>query len=350
MAELRRDPIVGRMVIIAPERSARPQEFVDRPHAERSASCPFCAGSEAETPHEIAALRDSGTSADGPGWRVRVIPNKYPALEASRATSVASAGATGVSPVSGPLAFQAEPAVGVHEVIIETPEHLATTGSLTEAQLTDVLKVYRDRLRVHLSDPRLRYVQIFKNVGEAAGASIEHLHSQLMGLEFVPAAIVEELAGCRDHQARTGRCVFCELVEQELAAGARIVVDSDEVVALCPYASRFPYEVWLMPRRHTARFEDSDDRLLGGVARGLLGVVRGIEKLLASSGVASVGYNYVLHSAPFDSSDPCHYHWHIEVLPRAVKQAGFEWGTGVQINPVAPEEAAAALRRLLAES
>jgi UDPglucose--hexose-1-phosphate uridylyltransferase len=344
MAELRRDPIVGRLVIIAPERSARPQEFVDRPQTERSSNCPFCAGSEAETPHELAALRDSGSAADAPGWRVRVIPNKYPALEPSQATSVAAARATGVPPVSGPLALQPWPAIGVHEVIIESPEHLSTTGSLSGSQLTDVLKVYRDRLRVHRADPRLRYVQIFKNVGEAAGASIEHLHSQLMGLEFVPAAIVDELAGCRDYYARAGRCVFCDLVEQELAAGARIVAESDDVVALCPYASRFPYEVWLLPRRHAARFEDSDDRLLAAVAECLLGVVRGIEKLFATSGVASIGYNYVLHSAPFDSSEPWHYHWHVEVFPRAVKQAGFEWGTGVHINPVAPEEAASVLR------
>jgi UDPglucose--hexose-1-phosphate uridylyltransferase len=345
MAELRRDPIVGRLVIIAPERSARPQEFVDTPHVARSASCPFCVGSEVETPHEIAALRDSGTSADEPGWRVRVVPNKYPALGPLPSEVEQRARST----IDDGLLTTDNRAVGVHEVIIESSEHLLATGSLRVAQLTDVLKVYRDRLRVHRADPRLRYVQIFKNVGEAAGASIEHLHSQLMGLEFVPAAIKDELAGCRDHQARTGRCVFCELVEQELAAGARVVAESDDVVALCPYASRFPYEVWLVPRRHAARFEDSDDRLLAAAAECLLGVVRGIEKLFGTIGRSAVGYNYLLHSAPFDSSEPCYYHWHIEVLPRAVKQAGFEWGTGVHINPVAPEEAAATLRRLLAE-
>lgn len=355
MAELRRDPIVGRQVIIAPERAARPQEFVDRPHTERTANCPFCEGNEIETPGEIAALRAAATRPNEPGWQVRVIPNKYPAVgsqpsdgvaidsEVDRVDPSAASGATAHG-----VCLRPAPAVGVHEVIIESPRHLAATGELSSAELADVLKLYRDRLRVHRADGRLRYVQIFKNVGEAAGASIEHLHSQLIGLEFVPAAIEAELGGCRDHHARTGRCAFCDLLVQEFAVGERIVTVSEEFVALCPYASRFPYEVWLLPRWHAERFEEADDRLLTAGADSLLGVLRGIEKLLASSGLASVGYNYVLHSAPFDMPANDHYHWHIEVLPRAVKQAGFEWSTGVHINPVAPEAAAATLRRLVA--
>jgi len=351
MAELRRDPIVGRTVIIAPERTARPQEFVDRPTATRSDPCPFCAGSEAETPGELAALRASGTSPNEPGWKVRVVPNKYPALN-----SFGAAGQGSSAPFEGESQSEAarwnevRPAVGVHEVIIESSRHLSATGSLTDAELTEVLKISRDRFRAHRADLRLRYLQLFKNVGEAAGASLEHLHSQLMGLEFVPAAIVEELAGVSDHHARTGRCIFCDLIERELASGLRIVGATEEFVALCPYASRFPYEVWLLPRGHASRFEEANDRLLAGLAASLLGVLRGIEKFLASSGHGSSGYNYVLHSAPFDSSEPCYYHWHIEVLPRAVKQAGFEWGAGVHINPVAPEEAATVLRELTSGS
>jgi len=344
MAELRRDPIVGRTVIIAPERSARPQEFVDRPTATRSETCPFCAGSEAETPGELAALRAQGTLPNEPGWQVRVVPNKYPALNPFGPE-------TELTRVGDDRPFTtSESAVGVHEVIIESSRHLSATGSLTDAELTEVLKISRDRFRTHRADPRLRYVQLFKNVGEAAGASLEHLHSQLMGLEFVPAAIVEELAGVHDHQARTGRCIFCDLIECELASGLRIVGATEEFVALCPYASRFPYEVWLLPRGHASRFEEADDRLLAALSTSLLGVLRGLEKLFASSGLSSSAYNYVLHSAPFDSSEPCYYHWHIEVLPRAVKQAGFEWGAGVHINPVAPEAAATALRELVRSS
>lgn len=343
MAELRRDPIVGRAVIIAPERAARPLEFVERPKAERPANCPFCAGSECETPDELAALRAPATKPNEPGWRVRVVPNKYPALEPLG------------SDVSNGKAGRREPDVvdvgltarGVHEVIIESPRHLVGTGSLSVEELTDVLQVYRERLRVHRADRRLRYVQIFKNVGEAAGASIEHLHSQLMGLEFVPPAIVDELKGCAEFHAETGRCAFCDLIERELAAGDRVVAANDDFVALCPYASRFPYEVWVLPRAHAHRFEEADDSLLADASRTLHGVLRGIEKLLAASGLGSVGYNYVLHSSPFDSTEPDYYHWHIEVLPRAVKQAGFEWSTGVHINPVAPEDAAAVLRGLV---
>ena len=345
MAELRRDPIVGRLVIVAPERAARPLEFVERPQVERAANCPFCEGSEVETPGEIAALREAGTKPNEPGWRVRVVPNKFPALEPLSGASVDSSTLSGAT--AHGVCLRPWPAAGVHEVIIESPRHLIGTGSLTVDELADVLKVYRERLLVHRADRRLRYVQIFKNVGEAAGASIEHLHAQLMGLEFVPPALVEELTACRTHHAECGRCLFCDVVARELAAGDRVVAATDDFVALCPYASRFPYEVWLLPRGHAARFEEADDHLLREAASTLHGILRKIEKLLAASGLASVGYNYVLHSSPFDSTEPDYYHWHIEVLPRAVKQAGFEWGTGVHINPVAPEAAAATLRGLV---
>jgi UDPglucose--hexose-1-phosphate uridylyltransferase len=353
MAELRRDPIVGRMVIIAPERAARPHEFVDRPHTERAADCPFCEGNERETPIELAALRDRGTTPNGPGWQVRVVSNKYPAVEPFPVGELFIEGlwnyrASPYASLPGSETFTpSRPARGVHEVIIEAPRHLLATGSLSIDELADVLKVYRDRLLVHRADDRLRFVQIFKNVGEAAGASIEHLHSQLIGTEFVPQAIEEELAGCVNYHIQTERCLFCDLLHSELKADLRVVSATETFMALCPYASRFPYEVWLLPRRHSHRFEDADDRLLAEAARVLRGVLRGIEKLLAASGLASVGYNYVLHSAPFDMPASEHYHWHIEVLPRAVKQAGYEWSTGVHINPVAPEDAAATLRELL---
>lgn len=348
MAELRRDPITGRTVIIAPERAARPMEFGERRPTERSAaSCPFCERSETETPGEIAALREPGTKPNEAGWQVRVVPNKFPALEPLGGDAAGvGAGRSEPDVVEGSAAVRGVVAAGVHEVIIEAPRHVVATGSLDVAQLTNVFKMYRERMLVHRADPRLRYVQIFKNVGEAAGASIEHLHSQLMGLEFVPQAIVDELKGCRNFHEQTGRCLFCGLVERELMTGERIVASTNDFVALCPYASRFPYEVWLLPRRHDARFEAAGDELLREAASSLSGVLRGIEKLLVASGLASVGYNYVLHSSPFDSMEPDYYHWHIEILPRAVKQAGFEWGTGVHINPVAPEEAAAVLREL----
>ncbi|MCE9605731.1 MAG: galactose-1-phosphate uridylyltransferase [Planctomycetia bacterium] len=348
MAEVRRDPIVGRSVIIAPERAGRPQEFVDKPLVSRETYCPFCERNEAETPGEIAAIRNLGTSANDPGWQVRVIPNKYPALNGlSSADLEAADDSPPIAAAESDRFCSSQPAIGRHEVIIESPHHLLRTGSLTESQLADVLRVYRDRMRAHRAAGRLRYVQIFKNVGEAAGASIEHLHSQLMALDFVPGAIVDELTGSREYFSRTGSCIFCDLIERESTADVRVVETTAEFTAICPYASRFPYEVWLLPRRHSQRFEDADDQLLTAAAAGLLRVLKGVEKLLDSVGSGSTGYNYVLHSAPFDSSEADHYHWHIEVIPRAVKQAGFEWATGVHINPVPPEEAAATLKRLI---
>ena len=337
MAEYRKDPLVERWVIIAPDRSDRPHEFVETESVRRGGLCPFCAGSESETTPEVDAVREAGTAKNGPGWRVRAVGNKFPFLDKAE-------GGKGKGEVrgGGQPSLMSCPAVGQHEVLIESPTHVTRSGELSVEQLTDVLRLYRSRLAALRREPGIRYVQIFKNVGEAGGASIEHLHSQLAALTIVPAAVVEEHAASLAYHAEHRRCVFCDLIAAELAAEVRIVEQTPSYVVACPYASRFSYEMQLLPRRHAADFDRLSDPDLAELAAVLRRTLLRVESFGARP-----AYNVVLHTDSFDSFGPEHYHWHMEVLPRGSKQAGFEWATGVFVNAVAPEAATAVLRRAL---
>jgi UDPglucose--hexose-1-phosphate uridylyltransferase len=246
--------------------------------------------------------------------------------------------------VNGPLRSepfgQCASAAGVHEVIIESPHHAASLSELDDFQLRATWAAYRDRLAEHARHGRWKYGQIFKNVGAAAGASIEHTHSQLIALPHVPGEIQTELSACAAYFAQHRRGLFAELISRELAAGERFVAQSPRFVAFCPFASRFPYEVWVLPRAGSPRFDCvADDDELEELGQFVQNIVRKIECVLSRP-----AYNLFLHSAPFDSQDYDHYHWHVELFPRVTRAAGFEWSTGYFINPVSPEEAAAALR------
>ena len=348
MAEYRRDPIVDRWVIVAPERARRPYEFVespqnpslavDPPRELRRAGCPFCEGNECDTTPEEVAVRETGSKANGPGWQVRIVPNLYPALVS---TAVADVAAVPTSPRSHERPTLRLPARGRHEVVIESPEHRLSSGELTGAHWRIVWRTIRDRFRALRDAGDCRYVQWFKNVGRAAGASLEHLHSQLMALDRVPPDVAAESAAAEAHERRTGGCLFCDLVERELAGDLRVVEVSEAAAAFCPNAPRFSYETWVVPRRHASRFEDSADDELDATADLLHRTLRRVENSFPNS-----AYNVVLHTAPFDRFQEPHYHWHWEILPRLTTAAGFEWGTGIHINPVPPEEAAASLRRI----
>jgi len=325
MPELRKDPIVGRWVIVAESRSQRPNDFTQSA-ASRSA-CPFCAGNEDQTPPEILAYR-ADSPANGPGWRVRVVPNKYPALE--READFAP----------GPSSlYERQAGVGAHEVIIETPEHLTSTAAVSEPQLAEVYWAYRDRLLDLQRDPRLVYGMVFRNVGPAAGASLEHVHSQLIATPIVPVSVAEELAGAADYYARQNRCVYCDVLEQELADGQRVVYETAEFAAFCPFASRLPFETWVVPKQHHSHYE----LLTRPLADELAHVMRWVMAKLESA-LDRPAYNHIIHTAPFDTQQLRHYHWHIEIMPRLTHVAGFEWGSGFFINPVPPHEAAAVLR------
>jgi UDPglucose--hexose-1-phosphate uridylyltransferase len=239
-----------------------------------------------------------------------------------------------------PRPLLAHPAVGVHEVIIESPKHVSSTTDLSDVELAEVLSIYRDRLTAIRQDSRVKYGLIFKNVGPAGGASIEHTHSQLIGLPMVPGVVADELAASQAFHEQTGRCIFCDLVERELADSSRIVLESPSFVAFCPFAARFPLETWLLPKRHASNFEHIASPKIAELA----GILRRcIEKIERAGGRSS--YNYLIHSAPFDTRPQSHYHWHIEIFPRMTTLAGFEWATGQFINPLPPEDAAELLRQ-----
>ncbi len=329
MSELRKDPIVDRWVIISKARAARPQELSDRPQP-RNASrvCPFCEGHEDATTPEVAAIRRAESLPDSTGWQVRVVPNKYPALDMSATTGFQVQGLN-----------HSVPAVGVHEVIIESPRHLCTTTELTDAEYADVLRIYRQRLLELRNDSRLVAPLIFKNVGTAAGASIEHLHSQLTVLPIVPLELAAELRGAAVYAQAHGRCVYCQLLADELEQQIRMVEQTPNFVAFCPFASRMPLETWILPRQHQADFDSLADALVLELAQLTRSVTAKIESALDHP-----AYNYIIHTAPFDTSSFDHYHWHIEIIPRVTKTAGFEWGSGYFINPMPPEEAAALMR------
>jgi len=343
--EYRKDPLVDRWVIIAPERAARPHDFFDAPTVRRCGVCPFCGGNEAETTAEIAALRDPGTAPNGPGWRVRSVSNKFPFLAQSEPrTSVGGSGSADESrgpltDVRGSDVFTPSPACGPHEVLIDSPRHVVRASELSVDETADSLRLYRLRLASLCGDARLRHVQIFKNVGRAAGASLEHLHGQLAGLSFVPPPVVAEVAALRKHRERTGRCAHCDAIAFELAAGVRVVEASSGFVVVCPYASGFSYEMQIWPRAHHGRFAALDDLRLAELAGVLRRSLVRLESVLSSP-----AYNLLLHIEPFDSFAAGYYHWRMAVVPRTAMTAGFEWSTGILVNPVPPETAAAQLR------
>jgi UDPglucose--hexose-1-phosphate uridylyltransferase len=331
MPELRKDPIVGRWVIIAHERAKRPHDFRQEVQAQaENGLCPFCEGQEENTPSEIVAYRERGTPANAPGWRVRVIPNKFPALKIEGSLNKRGEGI-----------YDKMAGVGAHEVIIESPRHYISMADLPEENIREVLWVYRDRLVDLKRDNRLVHGMLFKNVGAAAGASLEHTHSQLIVTPIVPISVWEEMTGALEFFNYRGRCIYCDMIQQELGTESRIVLDTPHFTALCPYASRFPFETWILPKTHSSHFENIPKPAVDDLGTVLRQVLNKLEQALDNP-----PYNYIIHTAPFDHQEQPHYHWHIEIIPRLTKVAGFEWGSGFYINPVPPEDAAAFLREV----
>jgi UDPglucose--hexose-1-phosphate uridylyltransferase len=320
---------MGRWVIISTDRQKRPNDFVfERARIIGREHCPFCPGHEALTPPEIMSYRQDGGAPNKPGWDVRVVPNKYPALQVE-----------GTLDREGEGMFDRMNGIGAHEVIIETPDHDRTLASMSEPEIVRVLSAYRDRMQDLKRDFRLRYILIFKNHGAAAGATLEHTHSQLIALPIVPDFVREELDGARRHFAMKERCVYCDIVRQDIRDGRRIILENADVVALAPYAPRFAFETWLLPKRHGARFEEAPRHEYEGLARVIKALLQRIDRALESP-----SYNLILHTSPFSEDASDFYHWHLELMPKLTKVAGFEWGTGFYINPTSPEEAARVLR------
>ncbi|MGE5244504.1 MAG: galactose-1-phosphate uridylyltransferase [Betaproteobacteria bacterium] len=329
MPELRKDPITGRWVIISTTRQKRPNDFqVVRGIPIGGDVCPLCPGHESFTPPEVLAYRTNG-APNAPGWDVRVVPNMYPALQVE-----------GGLDRQGEGLFDRMNGIGAHEVIVETPDHRKTLATMSEAEIERVIDAFRDRILDLKRDIRFRYILVFKNQGAGAGATLEHSHSQLLALPIVPDFVREEVEGARRHFEEKERCIFCDIVRQELAAARRVILENADVVALAPYAPRVPFETWILPKRHRGRFEESPRPDFEGLARALKQVLSRMDRALESP-----PYNFVLHTSPFSEDTTEYYHWHVEVMPRLTRVAGFEWGTGFYINPTPPEEAAEVLRR-----
>jgi UDPglucose--hexose-1-phosphate uridylyltransferase len=332
--ELRRDPVVGRWVIIATERAQRPSELPHVPAVSRPQGlCPFCPGQEDKTPREVyASGRPPGAPSNGPGWRVRVVPNKFPALK-----------------IEGDLDRQAEGiydrmnGIGAHEVVIETPDHTRTLEAQSQGEITEVLLAFKARILDLRNDQRFRYIVAFKNHGAAAGASLEHAHSQLIALPIVPLQVLAEVNGARHHFELKERCIYCDIVGQERKDRSRLVHENEEFLVFEPWAPRSPFETWIVPRRHESNFEAEPKERLAFAAQALRTT---LAKLM--TGLGRPAYNFMIHTNPLGDPSSASYHWHIEVVPALTQVAGFEWGSGFHINPVPPEEAAEFLRKISA--
>jgi UDPglucose--hexose-1-phosphate uridylyltransferase len=328
MPELRKDPVVGRWVIISTERARRPTDFARDPVRPRGGNCVFCEGNEDRTPPEVLAGRAGGVP-NGPGWTVRVVPNKFPALRIE-----------GELEPTGEGLFDRMNGVGAHEVVIETPDHGGSLATMPVEAVADVLLAYRDRLLDLKKDPRFEYVLVFKNHGEAAGASLEHPHSQLIATPIIPIMVTEELQGSARYWEMKERCVWCDIVRQERRARQRVILEANGFVALAPFAPRFPFETWILPTQHRAAFEECDEEEVRGLAALLGDFLRRLSDTLNEP-----PFNFMLHTAPLRETGLDYFHWHLEIIPKLASVAGFEWGSGFFINPMPPEQAAAALRR-----
>ena len=285
--------------------------------------CPFCPGYESKTPPEVLAYRTGG-GANQPGWTVRVVPNKFPVL-----------GIEGDLNRRGEGMFDMMNGIGAHEVIIESPNHAATLAVMEDRQIEQALSAFRDRILDLKRDRRFKYILIFKNHGEAAGASLEHGHSQLIALPIIPKRVKEEVDNGKQYYDLKERCIFCDMIHQESQAGDRVVLETERFLVVQPYAPRFPFETWILPKRHESHFENADGQALQNLAYVLRTLMRKMEKVLERP-----AYNLMIHSAPVQEAELPYFHWHIEITPRLSRVAGFEWGTGFYINPTPPEEAA----------
>jgi UDPglucose--hexose-1-phosphate uridylyltransferase len=328
MSEFRKDPVTGRWVIIASKREGRPRHFGVRNDSAPPEACPFCAGNESMTPPEVWSHRENNTLPDTPGWRIRVVPNKYPALDNGAAWKRRRDGL-----------YELWNGLGIHEVIVESPDHIVNMGMLSARAFGNILGAYRDRMRLLQSDRRWRYLLVYKNQGDRAGATLEHVHSQLVALPAVPKEAVDELRGVQRRYASTERCIYCDIIRREAHRGERLVAAAENFIALCPFAPRFAYETWILPKNHTADFTETSQSDIVALAAVLRDLIRRLNQALNDPPL-----NYFIHSRPVHDTDNAHYHWHIEILPQIARAAAFEWGTGAHMNSVAPEAAARLLR------
>ncbi len=332
MPELRHNVLTREWVIIATERAKRPDQFVKKQTDKKTIptfdpACPFCPGNEKMTPAETYVVPDTK------GWRVRVAPNKFAALayEGERRRFVQGIQRT----VTG---------VGIHEVIIETPDHSKTTALLTDRQVETIIQTYLNRFKFATADPRVEQVTIFKNHGEAAGTSLEHPHSQLIATPVITSQLRERLINALEHFDEFGECIFCRVRELELKDGSRLVQETEHFSSFVQYAALTPFSILIMPHRHMACFDEINDAEAADLAHNLRVTLAKLYR-----GLGDPDYNYVVRTAPHEYTGVKYYHWYVSIIPRLTKMAGFELGSGMFINGSLPEENASFLRGIKIE-
>lgn len=329
MSELRRDPTTLEWVIIADERAMRPHDLVrkeaDPPSADFDERCPFCPGHEQMTPPEL--LTEVLPGSERP-WDVRVVPNRYPAL---RPDAPFEEGDDDF--------FSRFGGTGAHEVVIDSPFHNREMARLDDRQVEGVLRVYRQRYNALKRDPHVKLIIVFKNKGSVAGTSLPHPHSQIVATPVEPPLARRRYNVARTYYAGCGRCLYCDILEKERSAGRRVVMETDRFLAFHPFASRWPFETWIMPKKHRSSFGDASSEELAELAPLLGSVLRGLQDKLGDP-----DYNLVVHSAPTKDSVKPYFQWHVQIVPRLTTAAGFEIGSGMYINTAVPEETAAFIR------
>lgn len=331
MPELRKDPVLGRWIIIAKERSKRPTDFVVEEFKSKGGFCPLCPGHEKTTPSEVLVYgRGQGMPANSSDWKLRVVPNKYPALIIE-----------GELDKQGEGLYDRMNGIGAHEVVVESPGHETRFSDLPHESMFLVLKAFRDRIRDLAKDERFRYVMVFKNHGRAAGASLEHSHSQLVALPILPRMVTSELDGSLSYFKYKDRCIFCDIIRQEIQQDIRLVCQNDKFVTLTPFAPRTPFEMWIMPKRHSSSYTDQDDQSMAALTDIFSETLRRLDAC-----IPNVPYNFVLHTQPLRSQPLDYYHWHFEIVPKLSSIAGFEWGSGFYINSMPPEDTCRYLREV----
>lgn len=339
MPELRQDPLTGRWVIISPERGRRPSDYESNNNRNqpRTEICAFCGGNEWMTPPAILTIQPNGLATHGYDWAVRVIANKFPALRIE-----------GVLERHGVGMYDQMSGIGAHEVIIESPLHDKTIRTLSLDHVSQILRVCRDRITDLYRDHRLQYVQVFKNFGEVAGATMEHSHLQLLATPILPKHLEEKLDHSYKHWKIKRRCIYQDIIDSELLVNQRIVWENTDYLAYCPYASRFPFEVMIIPKEHHSSYTEM-------TGQQILTLAEIIKQVLGRWYVAlgDIPYNMVFFTAPSDEvikenhpNAQIHHRWHIEMLPRLTRTAGFETGTGYYVNHTLPEVAAQYMREL----
>ncbi len=351
-SELRHDWLADRWVIVAPQRSERPEDYSHIVSIRNdSADCPFCCGHECETPGTLASYSSSGVNGAA-DWQVRVVPNKFPAVNGVKYRVDNSDGT--VSPhfpiartieneqmngAAGIDLYLRRELTGGHEVIIESPHHIQSLSQLERGPVGLVFRAYRDRLAYWRRERNSCYAVVFKNVGYDAGASLAHTHSQLIATDILPTEVSRHVSRMEEYERIEGTCLFCRMLVEESEQGVRIVENTSLFTAFCPFASRLPSMVNIVPKQHSSSFESLDNVALDELAWLMHRLIRRIERCYPKA-----AYNFVIHTAPMDKQASSAFHWRMELFPRITKVAGFEWGSDCYINPMSPESAAALLR------